>query len=58
MNEGILIVYRCYDNQEEESCFLVENEDAAKKFLDSRPAPPIGFEHREGYYFFESYVEK
>ena len=50
-----LIVYRCYDNQEEEACFLVRDMEAAKRFLDSQPFSPDGFEDREGYYFFEEH---
>ena len=48
-----LIVYRCYDDKEEEACFLVTDEAAAKDYLDGNPPPPEGFEHRDGYYFFE-----
>lgn len=48
-----LIVYRCYDNKEEESCFLVYDADGAKEFLDCNPAAPDGFEDRPGYYFYE-----
>jgi hypothetical protein len=51
----VLIVYRCYDNKEEESMFLVESEDQAKTWLDTKPARPLGFEDRDGYYFFEAY---
>ena len=50
-----LVVYRCYDNFEEESCFLVNNDSEAKDFLDKNPKPPEGYEHRSGYYFFEVY---
>ena len=52
-NYQMLIVYRCYDNHEEESCFVVENEAAAKEFLDANPPAPDGYEDRPGYYFFE-----
>lgn len=55
--EMYLIVYRCYDNQEDESCFLVDDADAALAYLDTRPSPPAGFEHREGYYYFEDHGE-
>ena len=48
-----LIVYRCYDNREEEACFLVHSEQEAKNYLDRNPDPPYGFGHRKGYYFFE-----
>lgn len=48
-----LIVYRCYDDKEEEACFLVTDEAAAKDYLDGNPPPPEGFAHRPGYYFFE-----
>jgi hypothetical protein len=51
----LLIVYRCYDNREEESMFLVNSEQEAKDWLDTNPARPIGFESRDGYYFFESH---
>jgi hypothetical protein len=47
------IVYRCYDNQEEEACFLLPNILEAKAFLDKNPDRPEGFEERPGYYFFE-----
>jgi hypothetical protein len=50
---NVLIVYRCYDDQEEESCFLSPNDETAKSFMDTNPAPPDGFEDRPGYYFFE-----
>jgi hypothetical protein len=52
-----LIVYRCYDNKEEEACFSVYDADVAKEFLDCNPAAPDGFEDRPGYYFYE-YHEK
>lgn len=54
---SVLVVYRCYDNQEEESMFLMNNADEAKAFLDVNPGPPHGFELRDGYYFFESYFD-
>ncbi len=50
-----LVVYRCYDNGEEESCFVVASPAAAKLWLDEAPKPPQGFEQRPGYYFFEKY---
>ena len=52
-----LVVYRCYDNQEEEACFLVNDVKEAKAFLDRAPKPPEGYEDRAGYYFFEKYAE-
>ena len=48
-----LIVYRCYDDLEEEACFTVVDADSAKYYLDTNPGAPHGFEHRDGYYFFE-----
>ncbi len=48
-----LIVYRCYDDQEEEAMFLVKGAEEAKAFLDKNPPRPEGFEDRPGYYFFE-----
>ncbi len=53
----VLIVYRCYDNHEEEAMFLVETDNDAKAWLDTKPARPLGFEHRDGYYFFETHGE-
>jgi hypothetical protein len=50
-----LIVYRCFDNKEEESCFLVNSVNEAKDYLDRNPGPPYGFESRKGYYFFEEH---
>lgn len=54
---NILIVYRCYDNQEEEAMFLVADEAEAKAWLDTKPGRPIGFAERDGYYFFESHMD-
>jgi len=51
--EEVLVVYRCYDDHEEESCFVTDY-DGAKNYLDSNPLPPAGFEDRPGYYFFET----
>lgn len=51
---SFLVVYRCYDNQEEESMFVVNSVEEAKAWLDTKPLRPIGFEDRDGYYFFES----
>jgi hypothetical protein len=56
LSRRVLIVYRCYDNQEEESCFLMACADDAKSWLDTKPARPEGYENRDGYYFFEPYV--
>ena len=53
-NFKALVVYRCYDNQEEEACFLLENAESAKEFLDTNPSAPDGYEDRAGYYFFET----
>lgn len=50
-----LIVYRCFDNKEEEACFLVNSAEEAKDYLDKNPNAPYGFEHRKGYYFFEEH---
>ena len=57
MNANVLVVYRCYDDCEEEACFLVATAEEAKSFMDENPSPPDGFEDRPGYYFFEVHVE-
>ena len=48
-----LICYRCIDNGEIESCFLVKTMEKTFDFLDKKPSPPEGFLDRDGYYFFE-----
>jgi hypothetical protein len=53
----VLVVYRCFDDQEEEACFLVNSNEEAKDFLDGNPSPPDGFLDREGYYFFETHQD-
>lgn len=50
-----LLVYRCCDDHEEESCFIAPVADV-KAYLDQNPPPPMGYEHRPGYYFFEPYL--
>lgn len=53
MRPKYLVVYRCYDNQEEESCWASDDAEEIKSWLDGKPNPPSGFKDRDGYYFYE-----
>jgi len=52
-----LIVYKCTDNNEEESCFLTLGLETAKEYCRTKFVPPPGFENRPGYYFYEPHPE-
>lgn len=47
-----LVVYRCTDDGEEESCFLEECVTKASVYC-AMASPPVGYENRPGYYFLE-----